>query len=140
MCRVKLLRVVWAVSHVFLVETDLFASSKYPQGQAVSLRARRKRPETFELLRTYACFFGTFGKLVADARSRAHVRYACAEGREQGFLSSCLIPRPQERSLSHHSLATLTRRLRSCHQPAELIRPPNPTSSWRTLVILNNER
>jgi len=60
----------WIISHVFLVETDLFmrrsANRGNRKGQA-ALRARRVRPKTFELLciyTTYTCFFGAFGKLI----------------------------------------------------------------------------
>lgn len=84
---VELSRVVWAVSHVSRAETDL------PCGARTLLRgnrkdglllllplllfARPKRPETFELPRTYracTCFFGAFGTTRRPRRSsRRHM-------------------------------------------------------------------
>jgi len=84
--------------------------------------------ENFRII-VYIYHVYVFLRSFREAHLCAHVRYAragtSAGDREKDFhLSSCPIPRcPRERSLNRHSLATLTRRLRSCHQPAELIRP-----------------
>lgn len=86
---VELSRVVWAVSHVSRAETDL------PCGARTLLRgnrkdglllllplllfARPKRPETFELPRTYracTCFFGAFGTTRRRPR-RSSRRHMC---------------------------------------------------------------
>lgn len=86
---VELSRVVWAVSHVSRAETDL------PCGARTLLRgnrkdglllllplllfARHKRPETFELPRTYracTCFFGAFGTTRRRPR-RSSRRHMC---------------------------------------------------------------
>lgn len=121
-----------------------FHAARKPQGQAAP-RARRKRLETFELLRTYRVyvFLWSFREAHRGCMSVwAHVRYARVEERVPlgGFppivarhptLSSRTIVKPP---LSGH-INTSTSVLSSTR---EVDMSPNPPSPRRTLVILNN--
>lgn len=144
MCGVKLSRVVWAVSHVFLVGTDLFTQRGNRKGRP-ALHTRRKRLETFKLLRTYRVyvFLRSFREAHRGCTSVwAHVCHARVEERVplEGFppivarhptLSSRTIVKPP---LSGH-INTSTSVLSSTR---EVDMSPNPPSPRRTLVILNN--